>query len=131
MSPTIGAPVLVALAVAVAVAVAVVLVCHGGGSAGVNTFNACIGQRRFLDTTERRSGHRVIDTIEDRAQGAVVGEFAVLPSPRAAGSFTGTIGPPSGTGESNGRMVLLTRVPTGRDTNAILTCGMPEFPVAP
>ncbi|MGH2844342.1 MAG: hypothetical protein ACRDKL_12285 [Solirubrobacteraceae bacterium] len=98
----------------------------------MDTFNACLSQKHFLVAKKYRSGHRVIDTIKDRATGVVVGELAVLPSLRAAETFTSTtIGPPGGTGEGNGRMVLFTKAPTGRDTNAILTCSDPEFPVTP
>lgn len=108
--------------------IALVIILNGGRSVGVDAFNACIGQKHFLIATERRSGHRVIDTIKDREQGTVVGVFAVLPSAQDAESFASTIGPPSGTGEGDGRMVLYTRVPYGRDTTAILTCSAPEFP---
>ena len=117
----------VALVLVVAVA-AVVIGVSAGGSPGVDTFNACLSQKHFLVANKHRSGHRVIDMIRDRATGVLVGEFAVLPSLRAAETFTSIIGPPSGTGAGNGRMVLFTRVPTGRDTNAILTCSYPEFP---
>jgi hypothetical protein len=111
--------------------IAMVILLHGGGSAGVDAFNACIGQKHFLVTTKHGSGHRVIDTVNDRATGALVGVFAVLPSLRAAETFTSSIGPPSGTGEGNGRMVLFTNVPSGRDANAIMTCSIPEFPLTP
>lgn len=99
--------------------------------AAVAAFNGCLNQKRFLVAEEHKSGRGLFDTIKDRAHGAVVGEFAVLPSLRAAERFTSTIGPPRGTGERNGRMILFTRVPTGRDTNAILTCAAPEFPNTP
>lgn len=123
---------IVAGLLAVVALAAVVIAVHGrGGSPGVDAFNACISQTRFLVTTERRSSHQIIDTIKDRANGTVVGEFAVLPSLRAAATFTSNIGPPKGTGEGNGRMVLFTNIPTGRDTKAILTCGNPEFPLTP
>lgn len=94
-------------------------------------FNSCLSQKHFLIAKEHKSGRRVLDTIEDRAQGIVVGVFAVLPSVQAAETFTSTIGPPTGTGERNGRTILFTRVPNGRDTNAILTCAAPEFPNTP
>jgi hypothetical protein len=108
--------------------IALVIISNAGRSAGVDAFNACIGQKHFLVATKRRSGHRVIDTIKDRARGTVVGVFAVLSSVQERESFTSTIGPPGGTGEANGRMILFTRIPDGRDTRVILACGTPEFP---
>ena len=56
----------------------------GGGSGSVAAFNACISQTRFLALEEHRSGNKVIEMLKDRAHGAVVGQFAVLRSVRAA-----------------------------------------------
>lgn len=118
-----------AVAVAVAVVTAIVIAIHGGGSPGVDRFNACLGQDRFLITTERKSGGSVIDVIRDRASAAVVGELAVLPSLRAAETFTSAVvGPPSGSGSRDGRTVLFTRSPMGRDATAILACGQTVIP---
>lgn len=50
-------------------------------------FNACIGQSRFLVLEEDRVGNKIIETLKDRAYGVVVGQFAVLPSVRAAESL--------------------------------------------
>jgi len=106
-----------------------VMAFHAGRD--MHTFSACIGQKHFLVARTRRSGRRVIDRITDRATGVLEGEVAVLPSVRAAAMFTSSIGPPGGTGAANGRMILFTRIPYGRDANAILTCSLPEFPVTP
>jgi hypothetical protein len=129
LRPQLGGKATVAAVSAIVVipAIALVIILNGGRGA-VDAFNACIGREHFLIATERRSGPRVIDTIRDREHRTVVGVFAVLPSARDAESFTSKVGPPNGTGEGNGRMILYTRTPTGRDTSAILTCGAPEFP---
>ncbi len=116
----LGALVLVAVLVAV-------LITAGGGSNPMDTFNACLRTTHFLVAKKHRAGHRMIDVIRARATGAMVGEAAMLPSPRAAETFISAIGPPGGTGARNGRMILFTRVPGGRDTSAIITCSLPEF----
>jgi hypothetical protein len=59
----------------------------GAGSGSVAAFNACIGQSRFLVLEENRAGNKIIETLKDRANGAVVGQFALLPSVRAAESL--------------------------------------------
>jgi hypothetical protein len=102
----------------------------GGGSGSVAAFNACISQTRFLAVEEHRSGNKVIEMLKDRAHGAVVGQFAVLPSVRAAEALRTPFGI-AGTGAVNGRYVLFTRTPLGRDASAIERCGEPEFPLVP
>lgn len=123
------ARIVAAVAVPVAALVAIVIALHSGRP-GVGTFNSCLSHLRFLVATEHKSGGRIIDTVTDRSHGTVVGEFTVFPSLSAPESLTNAI-PPDGTVENNGPMVLFTRVSTGRDANAVLTCGIPEFPVAP
>jgi len=119
----LGALVLVVLLVAV-------VITAGGGSNPVDTFNACLRNTHFLVATKHRADRRMVDVIRDRATGVMVGEVAVLPTVRAAETFTSSIGPPGGSGARNGRMILFTRVPSGRDANAIITCSLPEFPPA-
>ena len=102
----------------------------GAGSGSVAAFNACIGQARFLVLEENRAGNRIIEAIKDRANGTVVGQFAALRSVRAAESLRTPFGI-AGSGAVNGRYVLFTKTPLGRDASAIERCGEPEFPVAP
>jgi hypothetical protein len=109
-------------------AFAVVAPVGRGGS--VAAFNACISQTRFLVLVRHGSGNKVIEMIKDRAHGAVVGEFALLPSVRAAEALPTPFGI-AGAGAANGRYVLFNRAPLGRDASAIERCGEPEFPVAP
>lgn len=118
----------VALATLVALVANVVVVADGGHSPDVSTFNSCLSHKPFLTTTVRRSDGRVIDTISDRASGEVVGKFVMFRTSRAARTYTSTIGPPSGSGSSNGRFLLLTRSPDGRDAQAMFTCSEPEIP---
>jgi hypothetical protein len=116
---------IVALVVAGAV---VVTVAGEAPDPDVSTFNACVSRTPFLTTTVSRSHGRVIDTIRDRASGVVVGKFAMFPTSRAYEVYTSTIGPPSGSGSGNGRFLLLTRSPDGRDAHAMFTCSEPEIP---
>jgi hypothetical protein len=118
----------VVIVTVVAVVAAIVVVASGGHGPDVSTFNACLSHKPFFATTVRRSNGRVIDTISDRDSGEVVGEFAMFLTSRAARTFTGTIGPPSGSGSANGRFLLFTRTPDGRDAQAMFTCSQPEIP---
>jgi hypothetical protein len=102
----------------------------GAGSGSVAAFNACIGQSRFLVLAENRAGNKIIETLKDRANRAVVGQFAVLPSVREAESLRTPFGI-AGSGAVNGRYVLFTSIPLGRDASAIERCGEPEFPFVP
>jgi hypothetical protein len=114
----------------VAFAVFAVVAVGGSGGGGVAAFNACISQTRFLVLAKHRSGNKVIEMIKDRAHGAVVGQFALLPSVRAAEALPAPFGI-AGAGAANGRYVLFTRAPVGRDASAIERCGEPEFPLVP
>lgn len=103
----------------------------GGGSSGsVAAFNACIRQTRFLALRDHRAGNERIEMIDDREDGAVMGQFAVLPSVRAAEAVHTPFGI-AGTGAVNGRSVLFTRTLLGRDASAIERCGEPAFPLVP
>jgi hypothetical protein len=102
----------------------------GGGSGSAAAFNACISQTRFLVLEKHRAGNKVLEMIKDRAHGAVVGQFAVLPSVRATEALRTPFGI-AGSGAVNGRYVLFTRTPLGRDASAIERCGEPEFPLVP
>ncbi len=101
---------------------------RGSGSRSIAVFNSCIRQTRFLVLERHRSGHGLIEAIRDRAGGALVGEFAAFTSVQAEDAFRT---PMAGTGEANGRWVLFTTSLVGRDANAILSCGNPEFPLTP
>ena len=120
----------IAIGSVIAAVAIIVVITNDGHGPDVANFSACVSHRPFLTTTVRRSNGFVIDTIRDRASGVVVGEFAMLPtSRRAAATFTSTIGPASGgSGSANGRFLLYTRSPDGRDTQAMFTCSEPEIP---
>lgn len=118
----------VAIATLVTAVAIVVVLANDGHGPDVSTFNACLSRKPFLTTTVRRSNGRVIDTISDRASGEVVGKFAMFLTSRAAKIYTSTIGPPSGSGSANGRFLLLTRSPDGRDAQAMFTCSEREIP---
>jgi hypothetical protein len=108
-----GAAVLTIVAFAV-----VAFVGRGGGAEAA--FNACISQPRFLVLVRHGSGNNVIEMIKDRAHGAVVGAFALLPSERAAEALTTTL---AGFGARSDRYVVLTRVPAlDPDATAIERC---------
>jgi hypothetical protein len=125
---------LAAIAAAVSSAAAFSIFVVGGGRGGVSgsvsAFNACIGQTQFLALHEHRAGNTLVEMIEDRAHGAVVGQFAAVPSARAAEALHTPFGI-AGSGAVNGRYALFTRSPFGRDASAIERCGTPEFPVTP
>lgn len=106
------------------------VVAIGGSGGGVPAFNACISQTRFLFLAKHGSGNKVIEMIKDRARGAEVAEFALLPSVRAAEPLSSPFGI-AGAETANGRYVLFTRAPLGRDASAIERCGEPEFPLVP
>jgi len=73
----------------------------GAGSGSVAAFNACI-ESRFFVLEENRAGNKIIETLKDWTNGAVVGQFAVLPSVRAAESLRTPFGI-AGSGAVNGR----------------------------
>jgi len=114
-----------AAAVISMVAVAVVVFVGSGrdsrNSDGVAAFNACISQTRFLVPARHGSGNRVIETIKDRVRGAVVGEVDSGRTPTTLG----------GAAAANGRYVMSTATPLGRDATAIEGCWDRFFPIAP
>jgi hypothetical protein len=110
------------------IAFAVVAVPGSGRDGGVAAVNACITQTRFLVLVRHGSGNNVIEMIKDRAHGAVVGELAVLPSDREAEAFPVTL---AGSGARNGRYVMATATPLGRDAAAIEGCTDRLFRIAP
>ena len=93
----------------------------GGNSGGVGAFNACITQTRFLVLVRHGDGNSVVETIKDRVGDAVVGEVATDRSPTTLG----------GAAAANGRYVMSTATPLGRDATAIEGCWDRFFPVAP
>lgn len=119
-----------ALAIATLVAAVAIslFVASDGHGPGVSTFNACLSHKPFLTTTVRLSNHRVVDTIRDRASGSVVGELAMLPTVRARENFSTTRWLPAGSGSANGRFLLLTHSPAGRDAQAMFTCSQTVIP---
>lgn len=93
----------------------------GRGGGGVAAFNGCIRQTPFLVLVRHGSGSEVIETIKDRARGALVGQVA-------SGRAATTLG---GAAAANGRYVMSTATPLGRDASAIESCWDAEFPIAP
>ena len=117
----------VASAAAVVAVVAVLVVAFAArGSGGANGFNACISQTRSLVLTRHESGSQLIEMVKDRARGALVGEFARVPSVRAAEVFPATL---AGAAARNGRYVMFTEIPVGRDAGAIELCFDRAFPL--
>jgi hypothetical protein len=92
-----------------------------GNSGGLEAFNACITHTRFLVLVRYGHGNSVVATIKDRVRGAVVGEVT-------AGRTTSTLG---GAAAGNGRYVMSTATPLGRDATAIERCWDRFFPIAP
>jgi hypothetical protein len=109
---------------AVAVLVPCLVAC-GGSSSATQAFNGCISQTRFLVLVQHGSGNNVNEMIKDRMRGVVVGDFAALRSERAAEAFPTTL---AGSGARNGRYVVFTTVPVGRDATAIERCFDRVFP---
>jgi len=101
---------------------AVVAFRDGGKSGGMKEFNACITGTRFLVLTRQEHENSFVETIEDRARSAVVGEVTVNRMPPI------TLG---GAAAGNGRYVMSTATPLGRDATAIEGCWDRFFPVAP
>ena len=101
---------------------------HGGGNGGhvggngrrMAAVNACITQTRFLVLVRHGSGNGVIEMIKDR-DGAVVGEIA-------SGRTPATLG---GAAAADGRYVMSTATPVGRDATVIEDCWDRVFPIAP
>ena len=86
---------------------------------------------RSMTPEERRNPKSINGSRRARianGSGVAVGEFAMFLTSRAAKTFTSTIGPPSGSGSGNGRFLLLTLTPDGRDAQAMFTCSEPEIP---
>jgi hypothetical protein len=93
----------------------------GGNSGGVGAFNACITQTRFLGLVRHGYGNSFVETIKDRVRDAVVGEVATDRPPTTLG----------GAAAANGRYVMSTATPLGRDATAIEGCWDRFFPIAP
>jgi hypothetical protein len=93
----------------------------GDGNSRVGAFNACITQTRFLVLVRHRDGNGFGETIKDRVRHTVVGEVVTDRSPTTLG----------GAAAANGRYVMSTATPLGRDATAIEGCWDRFFPVAP
>jgi hypothetical protein len=105
-------------------AFAVVAFVSGGGSSGgggVGGFNSCITGIRSLVLVRHGRENDVVETIKDRTLGAVVGEVA-------AGRHPNTLG---GAAAGNGRYVMSTATPLGRDAVSIEKCWDGFSPIAP
>jgi hypothetical protein len=88
---------------------------HGGG---VATFNACIKRTRFLVLVRHGNSTSATETIDDRARGGEVGEVAIgRRAPMVGVSASG-----------NGRYVMSTATPVGRDASSIDGCWNSAFP---
>lgn len=92
-----------------------------GHGKGVGVFNACITHTRFLALVDRASRNGVIETIRDRADHGLVGEVATGRAPVMLG----------GAAAGNGRYLMSTATPLGRDASAIETCWDRYSPIAP
>ena len=99
---------------------AVVASGSGGAGGGVTAFNACIRESRFLVVVRHRPGNGVVETINDRARGALEGDVA---SDRGAPVI-------GGAAAAGGRYVMSTVTPLGRDASAIERCWDSAFPIA-
>lgn len=108
-------------------AVAIIAV-TGTSRGGAAAFNTCINRTGFLVLAHHKSGNKVIETIEDRAHRAVVGEFAVLRSAQAADPFPTTL---AGSGAQNGRYVISTKDAVSRYAGAIKGCFDRILPLVP
>jgi hypothetical protein len=98
-----------------------------GGGGGLPAFNACIRQHRFLLRRHSRS-KGVVETIRDRASGALEGEVTTGSAMQAGALEPLVLG---GAAAGGGRYVMSTVTPTGRDPYAIESCWDGPFPIAP
>lgn len=96
-------------------------------SAAIRGFNACITHTSFLVLRRQRNRRpdrepeNPIESITDRARGAVVGEVG--------GSSTAAhLG---GAAAVGGRYLMSTATPVGRDAGAVEGCWDRVFPIAP
>lgn len=92
---------------------------EGGGAGGLATFNTCITQTRFLVLVRQPHGQAIIETIDDRRRGDVVGEVAHAHGPTLVGAAAGT-----------DRYTMSTATPLGPDATAIEQCWDAFSPVA-
>jgi hypothetical protein len=94
-------------------------------------FDACVAKARFLVLVRHRSKSEAIEKIKDRARDAVVGEFTVFPSARAAMSGPGSGFRVTGTDSQDGRYDLTTVSVFGHDATTVENCWNRLFPLAP
>jgi hypothetical protein len=94
---------------------------NGGIPAGLSVFNDCIAHSHFLVLTRNRPGSKMVEVINDRSQGAKVGEVT-------SGRAGGTLG---GAAAGNGRFTMSTATPLGHDATAIENCWDQYSPIAP
>lgn len=91
----------------------------GAGSTKLSSFQDCLDAHHFLVLTRHAQDKRVLVTIRDRARGTVVGEVA-----------SGKNAVLGGAAAENGRYLMSTATPLGRDATAIEDCWDRVFPVA-
>lgn len=105
----------------------------GGGGGGIGGFNACITQTRFLVLVRHQGGHSPVETIKERGRDAVVGEVVNDRGRDAVVGGVATDQPPTlgGAAAADGRYVMSTATPLGRDASAIEGCWDRSFPIAP
>jgi len=103
------------------VAVGTHAVVSSGRGGGLPAFNACIRATGFLALVQHGSRQAVIETLRDRALRVVEGEVA---SGRAAPIL-------GGAATADGRYLMSTVTPLGRDASAIESCWDRVFPIAP
>jgi hypothetical protein len=97
------------------------LIAGCGASGGLEVFNGCITHIRFLALARHQRDHGVVDTITDRSRDAVVGEVTTKRGSQTLGGAAAT----------NGRYVMSTAAPLGRDAGAIERCWDRYSPVDP
>jgi hypothetical protein len=100
--------------------------CGGGGGRVIDagdlvTFDVCVDHTQFLMTVRHGQGMGLVAIIRDRARHAVVGEI----SNRHPLVMLG------GAAAAQGRYVMSTATPTGRDAGAIERCWDRISPVSP
>jgi hypothetical protein len=112
-----------------AVGVVTFIVLNEGGSGGLRAFNACIRQQRSLLLLHSGSTG-VVETIRDRASGALEGEVTTGSTMVSGYLEPITLGGAAAS-STGGRYTMSTVTPTGRDPYAIENCWNVAYPEDP
>jgi hypothetical protein len=113
---------IVALVGIVSVSASALVASNGGsGAGGLPAFNACVRRAPFLLLVHHGSRDEILETIKDRARGSVEGEVGL----------GGGVTPLGGAAAGDGRYVMSTTTPLGRDPSAIESCWDRGYPIAP